>query len=336
MSLHVCVAHAGGGRFPGRRAAERLLVALVVSCAVAGCGGQSSKSQTDRTQRLANPVVTGPGRLVGIGGGRSLYLHCVGSGSPTVLLEAGFGGAADSWVTVQPELGRTTRTCAYDRAGLGNSLPIPGVHDAGDEITDLQRLLEHANIAPPYVLVGHSYGGLLMRLFAHAHPRDTAGVVLVDAMGRDQDRRFLPVWRAQPRRVRRQLPRPGSQPVEAGVDVMAGEALDAKIRTLGGVPLAVITHGVPEAVGPGPKPPARTIRQGERMWSTLQDELAAMSSDHVHVVALRSGHFIHGPVDGQPWVVIRAVRAVVDAARTGDRLPPCPRVFGDSGVRCRE
>jgi hypothetical protein len=71
-------------------------------------------------------------------------------------LEAGFGGNNTSWGAVQPPLGRTTRTCAYDRAGLGSSLAIPGVHDAGDEIDDLHRLLAHARIPPPYVLVGHS------------------------------------------------------------------------------------------------------------------------------------------------------------------------------------
>jgi pimeloyl-ACP methyl ester carboxylesterase len=65
----------------------------------------------------------------------------------------------------------------------------PGVHDTGVEIADLKRLLDHAGIPPPYLLVGDSYGGLLVRLFAHAHPHDTAGLVLVDAMGRNQDRR---------------------------------------------------------------------------------------------------------------------------------------------------
>jgi len=136
-------------------------------------------------------VVTGSGRLVDIGGGRSLYLECVGSGSPTVVLEAGFGGSGRDWAEVQPQLVATTRTCVYDRAGLGNSLPISVVHDASDEITDLQRLLGRAQIAPPYVMVGHSYGGLLVRLFAQAHPDETVGVVLVDSIGPNQTRRDL-------------------------------------------------------------------------------------------------------------------------------------------------
>ena len=315
--------------------AARAIALVLLSVVAVACGGHGSSGQHGRsaTSRDSNPVTVGPGRLVAIGGGRSLFLYCVGTGSPTVILEAGFGGNIDNWSEVQPALGRVTRTCAYDRAGLGNSLPIPGVHDASAEIADLNRLLDHADIPPPYVLVGHSYGGLLMRLFAHAHPRNTAGLVLVDAMGRNQDRRQLPIWQAQPARVRRLLPKPGAQPVEDGVNIMAGEALDAQITTLGGTPLAVITRGRPDDSG-APLPPS--VRgPADRLWTTMQDELAALSSDHVHVIALRSGHLVQRSANGQPGVVIAAVLAVVHAARTGTHLPSCPRLFHGAGVQCR-
>src|SRR5690349_24585324 len=88
-------------------------------------------------------------------------MECVGSGSPTVVLEAGFGADTLSWRDVQPEVGRGTRTCAYDRAGTGNSVAPPGVRDARDEIADLRRLLAPARVAPPSVPVAHSYGGVL-------------------------------------------------------------------------------------------------------------------------------------------------------------------------------
>ncbi|WP_156028231.1 alpha/beta fold hydrolase, partial [Candidatus Solirubrobacter pratensis] len=133
---------------------------------------------------------------VAIGGRRSLYLECVGSGSPTVVLEAGFGADTFSWRDVQPEVGRSTRACAYDRAGTGNSVAPPGVRDARDEIADLRRLLDRARIEPPYVLVGHSYGGVLARVFAHLYPTETAGLVLIDTMGRDGRRRQLAIWPA--------------------------------------------------------------------------------------------------------------------------------------------
>jgi pimeloyl-ACP methyl ester carboxylesterase len=303
-----------------------VVTALLASALLIGCGGASGPKRPPEAK-----VVVNGGRMVDIGGGRSLYLNCVGSGSPTILLEAGFGGTTNDWSAVQPRLGRTTRTCSYDRAGMGNSLPIPGVHDAGDEIDDLQRLLEHARVAPPYVLVGHSYGGLLARLFAEAHPRDTAGVVLVDAMGRDQDRQMLAIWRSAPARIRRRLPKPTADPVVDGVDIRASEVLDTKVRTLSGTPLAVISRGRVQ----DPELPARVRPAVASAWATMQDELAALSSDHMHVVAVRSGHFVQGFVEGQPTVVIRAVRAVVGAGRTHAGLPDCSALFHGRGVRCR-
>jgi pimeloyl-ACP methyl ester carboxylesterase len=252
----------------------------------------------------------------------------LGSGTPTVVLEAGLGGSSEAWRDVQPSLGRLTRTCAYDRAGLGSSVARPGIHDAGDEIEDLERLLGRAGIAPPYVLVGHSYGGRLVRLFAHAHPHEVAGVVLVDSVGRDQMRRQLAIWpRSMSPAVRRELARP----VRDGVDMAAGEALDRRVHSLGATPLAVVTAGRHDAEwGPAP----RRLRHGlDRLWTTMQDELAGLSSNHVHVVARDSDHFVQRFV-GQPIVVLRAVDAVVQAARTHTPVRPCPRVFARLAVRC--
>jgi pimeloyl-ACP methyl ester carboxylesterase len=306
--------------------------AAVAACALlatlAGCGGHSSAPQAPH----GSPVIVGPGRLVPIGGGRTLYLRCQGTGSPTVILEAGFGGNRDNWSAVQPALGETTRTCAYDRAGLGSSLPMRGVHDAADEVADLGKLLQAAHIPPPYVLAGHSYGGLLVRLFAAAHPGETAGVVLVDAMGRDQDARFRTLWRAQPAHVRRLMPAPAAPTDEDGVNLRAGEALDARVRSLGHIPLLVVSRGRTADDDKGL--PAGLRRGVMRLWTRMQDELAGLSPDHVHVVAVRSGHFVQSYVEGQPGVVVRAVRAVVRAARTGDALPACRRLFTGAGVRC--
>jgi pimeloyl-ACP methyl ester carboxylesterase len=320
-------------REDGQGVTPRAVALVLLSVVTVACGGSPGQQSRSAAARDRNPVTVGPGRLVPIGGGRSLFLHCVGTGRPTVILEAGFGGNIDDWREVQGPLSHATRTCAYDRAGLVNSPAIHGVHDAATEVADLGRLLDHAGIPPPYVLVGHSYGGLLVRLFAHAHPRDTAGLVLVDAMGRNQDRRLLPIWRAQPAAVRRLLPKPGAQPVEDGVNIIAGEALDAQIRTLGDIPLVVITRGRPDDSGP-PLPPS--VRgPADRLWTTMQDELAALSSDHVHVIATRSGHFVQLSFNGQPDVVIAGVLAVVHAARTRTRLPSCPRLFHGVGVQCR-
>jgi pimeloyl-ACP methyl ester carboxylesterase len=110
-----------------------------------------------------------------------------------MLRRGAHGLDSDSWSNVLPEIGRTTRVCAYDRAGLGASDPVPGVRDARDDVRDLERLLARGPIPPPYVLVGHSYGGFLARLFARAHPEQVAGVVFVDASGFDATRRQLAI-----------------------------------------------------------------------------------------------------------------------------------------------
>lgn len=273
---------------------SRTVALILLSVSMAACGGHRTAA---RHGGDPNPVVFG-GRLASIGGGRSLYLKCQGSGSPTVILEAGAGAGTEDWSEVQPRLARATRTCAYDRAGLGNSLPVlgslpfPGVQDAFDDVSDLERLLDNAAITSPYVLVGRSYGGLLVGLFAHARPHRTAGMVLVDA-----------------------------------------EALDAKLGGLGDTPLVIITPGRP--IDSGPPVPASVQRRVERRWATTQDELAGLSSDHLHVIALRSGHVVQRSLNGQPGVVIAAVLAVLNAARTRTPLPPCPTVFHRRGVQCR-
>jgi pimeloyl-ACP methyl ester carboxylesterase len=307
------------------------VLVLLVSALAVGCGGQEPKAQrapTVKTPRAA-PVAEGSGRLVAIGGGRSLYLECVGSGSPTVLLEAGFGADTFSWRDVQPEVSRSTRACAYDRAGTGNSVASPGVRDARDEIADLRRLLGRARAGPPYVLVGHSYGGVLARVFAHLYPTETAGLVLIDTMGRDGRRRQLAIWPAsQAPEIRRGL----ATAVMGSVDLAAGEALASRVTTLGDMPQAVITAGRQDNF---PHTPARLGRALKQLWDRMQDELATLSDNSVHVVALASNHDVPSSRSGQPSVVIRAVQAVVGAARSHTRLPPCRRLFSGSDVRCR-
>jgi pimeloyl-ACP methyl ester carboxylesterase len=269
------------------------------------------------------------GKQVGIGGRRSLFVHCVGSGSPTVVLEAGFAANTFAWRDVQPPLGRATRVCAYDRAGTGNSVAPPGVRDARNEVADLRRLLGHARIDPPYVLVGHSYGGVVARVFARLWPAHTAGLVLIDTMGRDGRRRQLAIWpKSQAPELRREL----ATSQIGGVDLAAGEALASRTGTLGDTPLAVVTAGREDNF---PRTPPQLAGALRRLWGRMQDELAGLSDNSVHVVALHSNHDVPASRGGQPSVVVKAVEAVVRAAREGTRLPPCSRIFSGSQVRCR-
>lgn len=120
-----------------------------------------------------------PGTLVGVGTHR-LHLHCSGTGSPAVVFDAALGGSSLSWSLVQPDVARVTRACAYDRAGFGWSEAGPMPRTAGRIASELCELLQRAGVAPPYVLVGHSFGGLVMRLVAARHPGDVAGLVLIE------------------------------------------------------------------------------------------------------------------------------------------------------------
>jgi pimeloyl-ACP methyl ester carboxylesterase len=120
-----------------------------------------------------------PGRLVDAGGLR-LHLNCMGSGTPAVVMEAALGGSSISWSLIQPEVARLTRACSYDRAGFGWSEAGPMPRTAGRVADELRGLLDRGGVPPPFVLVGHSFGGLVMRIFAARHRSEVAGLVLVD------------------------------------------------------------------------------------------------------------------------------------------------------------
>ena len=120
-----------------------------------------------------------PGTLVDIGGFR-LHLHCTGNGSPTIVLDAALGASSLSWSLVQPELARLSRVCSYDRGGFGWSDPGPMPRTADRIAEELHTLLERARVPPPYVLVGHSFGGLVALIFARRFRSVISGLVLVD------------------------------------------------------------------------------------------------------------------------------------------------------------
>lgn len=122
-----------------------------------------------------------PGQLVEVGGHR-LHIHCTGSGSPTVVIEAGLGDWSTGWDFVQQGVDKTTRVCTYDRAGWGWSEAGPLPRDAAQFAKELHTLLQTANIPGPYVMVGHSLGGFGVRVFVHDYASEVAGVVLIDAM----------------------------------------------------------------------------------------------------------------------------------------------------------
>ena len=143
--------------------------------------------------------VAAPGRLVDVGG-LLLHVNCAGAGTPAVIFDAALGASSISWSLVQPAVARITRACTYDRAGFGWSHAGPLPRTAGRVAGELEALLRRADIPPPYVLVGHSFGGLVMRIFASRYRDRTAGLVLVDPAHPEE-------WLEPDERERRQIDR---------------------------------------------------------------------------------------------------------------------------------
>ena len=165
------------------------LCALVILLALAGACYQAIETRLDVSQYPEG------GRLVDVGGYR-LILNCTGIGSPTVVLEAGFGDVSVEWRAVQPQIAKFSRVCSYDRAGYGGSDPGPMPRTSLRIATELHTLLKNAGEMPPYVLVGSSFGGYNVRVFNGLYPDEVVGIVLADATQEDQYELLPKAWSA--------------------------------------------------------------------------------------------------------------------------------------------
>ena len=150
-----------------------------------------------QAQPAASPPIAPPGQLIDLGGWR-LHLNCSGPSNPsrpTVILEAGAGDGSMEWSLVQPSVARFARVCSYDRAGTAWSDLGPRPRTMHQIVWELHTLLAKAGLHPPFILVGHSYGGWLVRLYASIYPAEVAGMVLVET-GSDNPVRLLPNGKA--------------------------------------------------------------------------------------------------------------------------------------------
>ena len=159
-----------------------VMFALAATAAVSQTGDQSAWWK----DYVANA------RLVTLPDGKKLGLFCQGKGTPVVMMEGGLSPIGIiGWRKVQAAIGRVTKACAYDRAGIWNSVPTDGPRDAGAEADDLAALLKAAHLPAPYVIVAHCYGGYIARLYAGRHTQDMAGLVLIDPSEPHQRARTL-------------------------------------------------------------------------------------------------------------------------------------------------
>jgi pimeloyl-ACP methyl ester carboxylesterase len=311
------------------------VLALAVLSAVGVIGNSTAG-------HAASAVLAPPGAadgdfagLVDVGNGRRLYLECRGRRSPTVILEAGYRSPASVWSEdlFQTGVPRTmvlegvatfTRVCMYERPGVAALLddglhpslsdPIPQPRTAESVVTDLHALLRAAGVPGPYVLAGHSLGGLFVRLYAATYPAEVIGLVLVDAWYEALEQQLSPIeWNAYVRLNSEVPPELAGYRDYETLDFAAASGAMRRAATaqpLPPLPLAVLSKSLPfgitaDALGFDPD-------ALDQAWAAAQAGLAALRPDARHVVATESAHYIQLQ---QPELVIEAIRQVVEAVR---------------------
>lgn len=283
--------------------------ATVLAATVLAAGCSSSGSQTADPPVSESPSSSAPASASPEPDPAGLHLDCAGEGGPAIVLIAGLNTSGDTFADLRDRLAEGTTACFYDRAGIGQSPPLPD--DApdpspGSAVEDLRATLAAAGVEAPYVVLGWSYGGLVAQDFAVEHPDELVGLVLEDPSVREQFTR--------------------GPLVDSSIDwAEGGRKIDRKavVRQLSlidfdDLPVAVLSQ---DSKAPWIAP-----------WYRTHDALARASTDGVHAIGIGSGHAMHEDV---PGFVARAVQAVWSAAAAGTPLPSCRVVFATAGGRCR-
>jgi len=290
----------------------------------------------EQISELRNPLPPRQGRSIDIGG-RSLNYSCVGQGSPAVIFENGSGGAGMNWTGLQREVAQYTRACWYDRAGQGWSDAAPFPHPASAIADDLHRLLGAAPVAPPYVLAGLSSGGICVRVYAKRYPPDVAGMVLIDSAHVDEDDSITPPgggyipYFPQGLSVLAQILRPigalrlimpagALSPFETRTfaeslkeEMVYESHVEARaVRSLGDIPLIVLTAGRHRVNPPESPVEAREQLARENKWIEAQKQLARLSTHAQQRVFPEAQHNL---LADRPQEVLKAVVDVVSAVR---------------------
>ena len=278
--------------------------------------------------------------LVDIGGGRKMYLECQGNGLPTVVLVSGRTDRGAIWKTsadpakpapdVFSEVAKFTRVCAYDRPGTvtitahntvepGRSSPVPQPTTPKDGVADLHALLTKANVPGPYVLVGHSYGGLIARLYASTYPQEVCGLVLIDALTEQLYDALTPVqqqlWIRLNSHYSKEL---DSYTIQEKTNFAPGFEQLRSAPAFQPIPAIVLTSDQPydfqSLIAKGILPSDTPIDFGPVVFQAhlkAQEHLARLLHAK-HMTRTHAGHYIQNE---QPQLVIDAIRQVVSTAR---------------------
>jgi hypothetical protein len=260
----------------------------------------------DPTTEASEPASSGDAELPGLYevDGRKVHMDCRGTGSPVVILDAGLGVlAATTWAGVHDALAEQTTVCSYDRAGMGLSEPGPKPRTAGAMADELHALLQAAEVEPPYILVGASFGAFVDELYAFRHPDDVAGLVLVDGLHPDLDAKIEPILGKEGTEARKKALAQNAEGVTFK-DLLASDEQVRKARPLPPVPLVALQHGISFDEGGEPLPAL------EELWGRLQQENAELSPEGQRVIARNSHHRI---AEDEPDIVVDAVRQMLDA-----------------------
>jgi pimeloyl-ACP methyl ester carboxylesterase len=252
-------------------------------------------------------------------GGRRLDALRVGTGAPAVVFEVGLADSLDTWAPVCTAVGELTTAIAYSRAGFGRSDPSPDGYSARHAVDDLHRLLRRLHVTPPYVLVGRSYGGLLVRLYTSLYPSDVAGLVIVDGTHEQQVRRYGQLDSGYPAAFRASFdsvlstlpPGPQAAEIRETVRIQAAGTVEG-LTALPDIPLAVLTSMRIDSTARFVNGTAR----GHEVWRALHDEWFQRSRNGIHIETTRSGHDIQS---SEPGLVINAIRFVLDRVRANER-----------------
>ena len=284
-------------------------------------------------------------RLVDLGNGRSILMDCRGSGGPTVVLVAGMGERAGTWMatsadpsstqgSVFPAVAGFTRVCAYDRPGtavateagyeITPSTPVKNPATVGDSAADLDRLLTASGEPGPYVLVGHSLGGPIVRLYAAAHPEQVAGLVFVDALSEDLGDGLTPAQLSKFEQLNDPTSQgrpPGSEQdmYLASVVPLLREAADVT-----GVPTVILTADqwpftaevIESGRASGAIPEFVTKEFTDALWASqieAQNSFANKYPAAQHITKTDAGHYVHRD---NPQLVITSIQDVVDQVRS--------------------